>query len=143
MFPFTDELRAVLSEHRARADQLKRQGLITPWVFFYLKGKRAGRNFKEYRKAWRTACRLAGVPGRLMHDFRRTAARNLEQAGVPRTVAMKMMGHKTESMYRRYAIVSNADLAAGARILDSYQQRNRQRIGPSACSEAKEATAND
>jgi len=30
----------------------------------------------------------------------------MEQAGVPRSVAMKLTGHKTENVYRRYAIVS-------------------------------------
>jgi hypothetical protein len=43
--------------------------------------------------------------------------RNLERAGVPRSVAMKITGHKTEAVYRRYAIVSDADLAAAAEKL--------------------------
>ena len=62
----------------------------------------------------------AGLPGRIPHDFRRTAVRNLEQAGVPRSVAMKLTGHKTEAVYRRYAIVSPGDLRSAARQLDAY-----------------------
>jgi hypothetical protein len=65
----------------------------------------------------RTACKAAGTPGRIPHDFRRTAVRNLERAGVPRSVAMKMVGHKTEAIYRRYAIVSDADLQDAAKKL--------------------------
>ena len=48
----------------------------------------------------------------LRHDFRRTAVRNLERSGVPRSVAMKITGHRTEAVCRRYAIVSDADLQA-------------------------------
>jgi hypothetical protein len=38
---------------------------------------------------------------------------HLEPAGVPRSVAMKLTGHKTEAVYRRYAIVPDADLREG------------------------------
>lgn len=82
---------------------------IIPWVFH-----RAGRLIKSFPRAWLTACKAAGIPDRIPHDFRRTAVRNLERAGVPRSTAMKMVGHKTESIYRRYAIVDEAMLKDGA-----------------------------
>jgi hypothetical protein len=47
--------------------------------------------------------------GPILHDFRRTVVCNFERAGVP--LAMKLTGHKTEAVYPRYAIVSEADLA--------------------------------
>jgi integrase len=59
------------------------------------------------------------APGRMPHDFRRTAVRNLERAGVSRSVAMKLTGHKTESASRRHAIVVEADLTEAARKLDT------------------------
>lgn len=74
------------------------------------------------------ACRKAGVPGRTVHDFRRTTVRRLEHAGISRSVAMKLTGHKTESVYRRYAIVSKSDLEEAARRLDEFAAK----ITPSA-----------
>lgn len=112
-FYMTSELRAYLEGQKALTEALQRQsGRIIPWVF-HRKGKPIG----EFRKAWKTACKKAGVPGRIPHDFRRTAVRNLERAGVPRSVAMKMVGHRTESVYRRYAIVDEAMLREGAEKL--------------------------
>jgi integrase len=70
-----------------------------------------------FGKRWRTACAKAGVPGRLLHDFRRSAVRNLERRGIPRSVAMKLTGHRTEAVYRRYAIVSDAQLREAAERL--------------------------
>jgi hypothetical protein len=58
-------------------------------------------------------------PGRILHDFRRTAVRNLELAGVPRSVAMKLTGHLTESVYRRYAIADQRDLRVAVERLDA------------------------
>jgi hypothetical protein len=82
---------------------------IIPNVFH-----RDGDPIKSFRGAWFTACEAAGVPGRIFHDLRRTAVRNFERAGVPRSVAMKLTGHKTEAVYRRYAIVSDAALRDAA-----------------------------
>jgi integrase len=114
----TPELRTRLAEQLERVETLARQtGRIIPWVFPHLRGPAAGTPRRSLGKAWRTACRRAGVPGRIPHDFRRTAVRNMERAGVPRSVAMKLTGHKTESVYRRYAIVSEADLTEGVKKL--------------------------
>ena len=51
-----------------------------------------------------------GSCAQLFHELRRTAVRNLEGQGVPRSRAMRLTGHKTKAVYRRYAIVSERDL---------------------------------
>ncbi len=122
MFPLTPELREILEHQRARTVALQQAtGQILPWIFH-----RDGKPIKSFRRAWLTACKRAGVPGRIPHDFRRTAARNLERAGVPRSTAMKMIGHKTESIYRRYAIVDEAMLREGAEKLSVLHGAERQ-----------------
>jgi integrase len=65
------------------------------------------------------------APGRIPHDFRRTAVRNLDRQGVPRTVAMKMVGHKTEAIYRRYRIVDEQDLRDAAARMDAFAAARR------------------
>ena len=117
-FPFGDilpQIRQVFEDQRVVADELARAGVISPWVF-----NRGGKRIRDFRGAWRTACRKAGVPGRIPHDLRRGAVRNLERAGVPRSVAMEITGHKTESVYLRYDIVDEGDLADGLAKLASY-----------------------
>jgi len=63
---------------------------------------------------------------RIPHDFRRTAVRNLERAGVSRSDAMKMVGHKTESIYRRYAIADERSMKESAAKLDQFYAIDQQ-----------------
>ncbi len=113
MFPLTPELRAALEDERERTKALEQAtGQIIPWIFH-----RNGTAIRSFRSAWRTACRNAGLPGRIPHDFRRTAVRNLERAGVPRSDAKAMVGHLTDSIYNRYAISDEASLKESAEKL--------------------------
>lgn len=114
-FPFAalPALAELLRRQRARTVALEQAtGQIIPWVFH-----RQGRPIRDFRAAWARACQAAGQPGRLFHDLRRSCVRRLERAGVPRSVAMRLTGHRTEAVYRRYAIAAEADLVDGVRKL--------------------------
>ncbi len=65
--------------------------------------------------------------GRIIHDLRRCAARNLLQAGVPQAVAMTITGHKTDSMFRRYAIVEVEQQREALRRAAVYRQKQAER----------------
>jgi integrase len=81
--------------------------------------KRGDLSQRAWQASWRDACRRAGVPNRLLHDCRPTAARNLIRAGVPERVAMLFTGHKTRAIFDRYNIVDERELAAaGDRLAD-------------------------
>jgi hypothetical protein len=110
-----EELRASIEGLWGRHQALERRGILTPLVFCRLKGQPV----LTFHKRWKTACAAAGCPGRIPHDFRRTAVRNLNRAGVPETVAMKISGHKTRSVFDRYDITSEEDLAEASRKLQA------------------------
>ena len=73
---------------------------------------RNGRRIMNLRSAWARACRRADLPGRLIHDLRRTAARDFRRQGVSEGEIMRLCGWKTRAMFDRYNIIDEADLAA-------------------------------
>ena len=64
--------------------------------------------------SWKRACAATGLTGKIPHDCRRTAVRNLVRAGVSEHVAQGMTGHKTRAVFDRYDIVSEGNLREAA-----------------------------
>jgi integrase len=106
--PITATLRKILK----RRQQHKREECA---LVFHVDGQAIHR--RAFHTAWTAAREEAQLPKQIPHDMRRSAVRNLERAGIPRRVAMQMVGHRTESIYQRYHIVAESDIhEAGARL---------------------------
>jgi integrase len=88
---------------------------------------RQGAPIKDFRTAWRAACVVACVPDLNFHDLRRTAVRNMRRAGIPQVVRMKISGHKTDSMERRYSITDNEDLENARELMEKRSQKRLSR----------------
>jgi integrase len=144
--PIDGELEKLIERRRA-ARQVKTSGgvLLAALVFHH-----DGEAIADFRKAWATACVVAGLgkftcracgqpvsghkcqecntdalkySGRLFHDFRRSAVRDMVRAGVPETVAMSISGHKTRSMFQRYDICNERDQREALRATEAYRQQ--------------------
>jgi integrase len=90
---------------------------ISEYVF-HMRGKPVSDT--GFKVRWQAARDAAGLPGKLFHDLRRTAARNMIRAGVPQAVAMAITGHKTDSMFRRYNVTSGEDVRDALRRQRAY-----------------------
>jgi integrase len=120
----TQELRSLLQTQWEKSETLKKQGHIVRWVFFRLVASKRGglkspRRIRAFTGTWKRACINAGCPGRIPHDFRRTAVRNMIRRGVPERVAMQLAGHKTRSVFDRDHIVAASDLTEAASRLEN------------------------
>ena len=125
-------LRGELAEIAGRAQDTRKPEC--PFVF-HNKGQPIG----DFRKAWHNACVSVGLGyfekvgegraakkvyhGLLVHDLRRSAVRNMVGAGIPEKVAMGLSGHKTRSVFDRYHIVSEDDLAEASDRLFGHLER--------------------
>ena len=95
---------------------------------------RQGEPIQDFRKSWASACSLAGVSGKLFHDLRRTAVREMLRSGIHESTARKISGDKTPSMLQRYNIQSESDIREAMQLRETriatQQQENRLAVPP-------------
>lgn len=84
----------------------------------YLFTREDGQPVRDFRGAWDALAAAAKLPGLLFHDLRRSAIRNMIRRNVPQKTARIISGHKTDSVFSRYNIVSDDDIADAARKIE-------------------------
>jgi integrase len=89
----------------------------SPWLIAF-KGDR----IHSLKTAWKRACDEPGTDGSLFHDLRRTALSNMEEAGIPRSTARAISGHRTESAYKRYLIGSERRAVQAGQMMEQFWQ---------------------
>jgi integrase len=99
LLPITGALHEII-ERRVMVRQLS-----CPFVFH-----RHGRPIKSFRRAFKSAAEKIGQLGLVPHDMRRSAVRNFRKAGLSESEGMMLSGHLTNSIYKRYDIIDEADL---------------------------------
>ncbi len=124
-YPFAEDpdLATLIAERKAATEAWERDhSTIVPWVFWHDLDGVAAPN-RAYQYSWDRACQKAGHPDRLVHDLRRYAARNLIRSGVEQSVAMRLLGHATPSMFKRYNVTDDRDLRQAVKRLAASRRR--------------------
>ncbi len=128
---FPQDLSRVLEAWKQRCEE---KWSSCPWICH-----RGGIQLRSLKHSWRQACVRVGLgkmvedkekgrevwQGRIPHDFRRTAVRNMVRAGIPEKVSMAISGHITRSVFDRYNIVNETDLKAAKTKLTEYFEREK------------------
>ena len=109
--PMTPAVRSMLQQ------LAKVRRLDTARVFLY-----NGKPINRISRAFKTTLALAGIEDSRFHDLRHCASTNLRRAGVDTAVAMRIVGHKSEKMWKRYNAIEERDLTKAAEKLDKYLQ---------------------
>jgi site-specific recombinase XerD len=139
-FPTGDypELDALIEEQLERSAALEKAlGKVIPHLFHDDEGNPIG----AFRKRWLTATKAAGIPTRITkrghkaagltpHDERRSGVRNMERAGIARSVAMDLVGHRTQSIYSRYAIGDAVTRKEGVKKLAAFTASMNAEVQP-------------
>ena len=123
LYPFAEAptVQAALERRCSYTDGVEqRAGIPVSYVFHIDRRRLDTSGAAPFFRPWRAACRSAGVLGadgqpKRPHDFRPSPVRNLETGGAPRSIAKRLVGHRTDSMYERYSIIIEDDLRAAAR----------------------------
>ena len=123
LVPMTSEVGQCLAE------LAKVRSLVTDRVFLF-----EGKPLQGIKRAFRTAVRKAQVENFRFHDLRHCAATNMRRAGVDTITAMRIVGHKSERMHRRYNSVSEGDLLGAASKLNTYLTPASSSVSPTAVS---------
>ncbi|WP_413935148.1 tyrosine-type recombinase/integrase [Nitrospira sp. BLG_1] len=102
--------------HEIFLELFQERRLDTPRVFLY-----KDKAIQRIGTAFKAACRRAGITNLRVHDFRHTASTNLRRAGVDTATAMKIVGHKSDRMHRRYNTIEPDDLHKAAAKLHTFR----------------------
>jgi integrase len=102
-----------------------------------------GKRVKDFRATWKKLFEDAQVPFRLFHDLRRSGVRNLVRAGIHKDTCMKISGHRTDSVFRRYNVQSLTDFEEAAVKLAARAARLRAAAEEAAVTATKTATPPD
>jgi integrase len=117
--PLDTKLAAIIERRRALR-QVNVNGVTEMSEYIFT---RDGQRIGSFEKSWRTACKAAGLAGTIYHDMRRSAVKNLTDSGVPRALAMKVSGHRSEAVFERYNIKLDEQVRAAMEQAEAYRTK--------------------